>query len=91
MRRLFEPHETLEGRLDPGEILFGQGRRNMPIIASQQKENWHIKGQVPLAQIEPGNFVLKLYQGKAVTLPKPDEVDQVCLIGAQGGPDEFSC
>jgi hypothetical protein len=29
MRRLFEPHETLEGRLDPGEILFGQGGGNM--------------------------------------------------------------
>ncbi len=30
MRRLFEPHETLEGRLDSGEILFGQGGGNMP-------------------------------------------------------------
>ena len=84
MRRLFEPHETLEGCLDPGKILFGQDGGNMPIIAPQQKEHRNLKGQIAFVQIEPGNFVFKLYQGKAIALPKPDEIDQVCLIGAQG-------
>ncbi|MEO8165001.1 MAG: hypothetical protein ABI619_06345 [Betaproteobacteria bacterium] len=60
--------------------MFGQDGGNMPIIASQQKEHRHIKGQVALAQIKPGNFVLKLCQGKAVALPTPDEVDQAGFI-----------
>ena len=57
MRRLFEPHETLEGCLDPGEILFGQDGGNMPIIAPQQKEHRNIKGRVALAQIDASRLI----------------------------------
>ena len=88
MCRVFEPHETLEGRLDPGEILFGQGGGNMPIIAPQQKEHRHIKGQVALAQIEPRNFILKLYQEKR--LPCPNLTRSIKLASSVLKADQMS-
>lgn len=83
VRRLLEPHEALAGCCDLLEILLCQDGGDVPVIAPKQKGYRYVEGPVAIAQIELRRLTLKRCQGKAIALPKLDEVEQAGFIRAQ--------
>ena len=90
MRRVIEPYEPLERRFDPLEVLLGQDGGDVSVVAAEHEKNGHFEARVALAKIQPGEFVLQPLQGKAIAPAELDEIDQICFVGAQRGPDQLA-